>query len=158
MIEKGKIHGIQEHMGVIIGNKIVGQVVNVSLHFSWIMSMLNKDSRISGKFKKNNQLVNVEWNGRNYRIGQITEIPKHIVIGKNDTIITSGNSDLFPEGLLIGTVENFSITKDENFNEADILFSTDFNCLDYVEVIIDGLQKEKKLLQKPFSFPQTGNE
>jgi rod shape-determining protein MreC len=64
MINKGTKHGIQNHMGVIIGQKVVGQVVGVSPHFSWIMSMLNKDSRVSGKFKKNDQLVNVEWNVR----------------------------------------------------------------------------------------------
>lgn len=150
MINKGKIHGIQNHMGVIIGNKIVGQVISVSPHFSWIMSILNKDSRVSGKFKKNNQLVNVEWIGGNYRKGQVKEIPKHIVIMKGDTIITSGNSDIFPEGLLIGTISNFTIAQDENFNNGEIFFSTDFNSLGYVEVVIDILRNEKEDLKASF--------
>ena len=150
MINKGSVQGIQNHMGVIIGNKIVGQVVSVSSHFSWIMSMLNKDSRISGKFKKNNQLVNVEWNGGNYRNGQVKEIPKHVVIIKGDTIITSGNSDIFPEGLLIGTISGFTNAQDENFNNGEILFSTDFNSLGYVEVIIDLMRKEKDDLKDSF--------
>jgi len=102
MINKGYLHGIQNHMGVIIGNKIVGQVISVSSHFSWIMSMLNKDSKISGKFRKNNQLVNIEWNGGNYRTGQVKDIPKHFVIMKGDTIITSGNSDIFRRGCSSG--------------------------------------------------------
>ena len=131
MINKGRLHGIENHMGVIIGNRIVGQVVSVSPHFSWIMSMLNKDSRISGKFKKNNQLVNVEWTGGSYRYGQVREIPKHIVMVKGDTIITSGNSDIFPEGLMIGTISGFKNAQDENFNNGEILFSTDFNSLGY---------------------------
>jgi rod shape-determining protein MreC len=150
MINKGKHHGIQNHMGVIIGNNIVGQVVSVSDHFSWIMSMLNKDSRVSGKFKKNNQLVNVEWNGGNYRKGQVREIPKHIVMMKGDTIITSGNSDIFPEGLMIGTLSDFTITQDENFNNGTLLFSTDFNSLGYVEVVIDMLRAEKEALKASF--------
>jgi rod shape-determining protein MreC len=150
MINKGKLHGVQNHMGVIIGNKIVGQVVSVSNHFSWIMSMLNKDSRISGKFKKNNQLVNIEWNGGNYRKGQVKEIPKHIAMLKGDTIITSGNSDIFPEGLMIGTISDFTITQDENFNNGTLLFSTDFNSLGYVEVVIDILRKEKEELKASF--------
>ena len=150
MINKGKRHGIQNHMGVIIGNNIVGQVVSVSDHFSWIMSMLNKDSRVSGKFKKNNQLVNVEWNGGNYRKGQVREIPKHIVMVKGDTIITSGNSDIFPEGLMIGTLSDFNITQDENFNNGTLLFSTDFNSLGYVEVVIDMLRAEKDALKASF--------
>jgi len=150
MINKGSIHGIENHMGVIIGNKIVGQVVSVSPHFSWIMSLLNKDSRVSGKFKKNNQLVNVEWNGGSYRKGQVKEIPKHIVMVRGDTIITSGNSDIFPEGLLIGTINKFNNPQDENFNNAELLFSTDYNSLGYIEVVVDMMRKEKEELKASF--------
>ena len=154
MIDKGSMHGIQNHMGAIIGNKIVGMVVSVSPHFSWIMSMLNKDSRISGKFKKNNQLVNVEWNGGNYRKGQVKEIPKHIRMVVGDTIITSGNSDIFPEGLMIGTICSFNNATDENFNNGEILFSTDFNSLGYIEVVVDLMRKEKEDLKESFKSAQ----
>lgn len=150
MINKGVLHGVENHMGVIIGNKIVGQVVSVSTHFSWIMSMLNKDSRISGKFKKNNQLVNVEWNGGSYRKGQVKEIPKHIVMVNGDTIITSGNSDMFPEGLMIGTISGFKNAQDENFNIGEILFATDFNSLGYIEIVVDLMRKEKEELKASF--------
>jgi len=150
MLSKGKEQGIENHMGVIIGNRIVGQVVSVSEHFSWVMSVLNKDSKISGKFKKNNQLVNIEWSGSSYRIGDVKEIPKHVVIQKGDTIITSGNSDIFPEGLLIGTIDEFMVAPDENFNHAQILFSTDFNSLGFVEVIIDLMRMEKEELKASF--------
>jgi len=152
MLSKGKKQRVENHMGVIVGNRIVGQVVSVSEHFSWVMSVLNKDSRISGKFKKNDQLVNIEWNGGSYRFGDVKEIPKHVVIEKGDTIITSGNSDIFPEGLLIGTIDEFTISQDENFNKAQILFSTDFNSLSYVEVIIDLMRKEKEELKASFKI------
>ena len=150
MLSKGTQQGIENHMGVIIGNRIVGQVVSVSQHFCWVMSVLNKDSKISGKFKKNNQLVNIEWNGSSYRMGDVREIPKHVVIQKGDTIITSGNSDIYPEGLLIGTIEEFTVAPDENFNYAKLLFSTDFNSLSFVEVIIDLMRKEKEELKESF--------
>ena len=150
MLNKGWKDGIQNHMGVIIGNRIVGQVVSVSEHFSWVMSILNKDSRISGKFKKNDQLVNVEWNGGNYRKGTVKEIPKHVPVRKGDLIITSGNSDIFPEGLEIGKIDDYTIAQDENFNYATITFSTDFNSLSYVEVVIDMMRQEKEMLKNSF--------
>jgi rod shape-determining protein MreC len=84
------------------------------------MSLLNKDSRDIRKFKKNDQLVNIEWSGGNYQIGEVKEIPKHVLINKGDTIITSGNSDIFPEGLLIGTIDHYTIAQEENFNYARI--------------------------------------
>ncbi|MEI8005559.1 MAG: rod shape-determining protein MreC [Bacteroidota bacterium] len=150
MISKGSLQGVRNHMGVIIGNRIVGQVVSVSPHFSWIISMLNKDSKISGKFKKNNQLVNVEWSGGSYRYGSIREIPKHVDMKKGDTIITSGNSDIFPEGVLVGTISEFTVAPDENFNYGTILFSTDFNSLGYVEIVLDLMRKEKEDLKATF--------
>jgi rod shape-determining protein MreC len=150
MLNKGHNQGIENHMGVIMGNRIVGQVVSISNHFCWVMSLLNKDSKISGKFKKNNQLVNIEWSGGNYQIGEVKEIPKHVVIHIGDTIITSGNSDIFPEGLLIGTIDHFTIAQEENFNYATIRFSTDFNSLSFVEVLIDLMRQEKENLKKSF--------
>ena len=150
MLNKGHLQGIENHMGVIMGNRIVGQVVSVSNHFCWVMSLLNKDSKISGKFKKNNQLVNIEWGGGNYQIGEVKEIPKHVMINSGDTIITSGNSDIFPEGLLIGTIDHFTIAQEENFNHATIRFATDFNSLSFVEVLIDMMSKEKENLKKSF--------
>ncbi|MDP4282610.1 MAG: rod shape-determining protein MreC [Bacteroidota bacterium] len=151
LLNKGRKQGIQNNMGVIIGNRIVGQVISVSDHFSWVMSLLNKDSRISGKFKKNNQLVNIEWNGGNYRYGEVKEIPKHVQIWRGDTIITSGNSDIFPEGLLIGTVHEFTVAPEDNFNRAILTFSTDFNSLSYVEVIIDLMRQEKEEVKGTFN-------
>ncbi len=153
MLSKGTDQGVENNMGVIIGDRIVGQVVSVTSHFSWVMSILNKSSRISGKFKKNNQLVNVEWNGGSYRFGEVKEIPKHVVIKKGDTIVTSGNSDIFPGGLLIGTIEDYTLATDENFNSATLRFSTDFNSLSYVEVLIDLMRKEKDDLKSSFKVP-----
>ena len=150
MLNKGHQQGIENHMGVIMGDRIVGQVVSVSDHFCWVMSLLNKDSRISGKFKKNDQLVNIEWSGGNYQVGEVKEIPKHVVIHKGDTIITSGNSDIFPEGLLIGTIDQYTIAEEENFNYATIRFATDFNSLSFVEVLIDMMRKEKENLKNSF--------
>jgi rod shape-determining protein MreC len=150
MLNKGRLQGIENNMGVIMGDRIVGQVVSISEHFCWVMSLLNKDSRISGKFKKNNQLVNIEWAGGNYQIGEVKEIPKHVLIHKGDTIITSGNSDIFPEGLLIGTIDQFVIAQEENFNYANMRFATDFNSLSFVEVVIDMMRKEKEELKNSF--------
>lgn len=150
MLNKGREAGVRNDMGVIIGNRIVGQVVSVSEHFCWVMSLLNKDSKVSGKFLKNSQLVNIEWTGGDYRKGNVRDIPKHVFIKKGDTIITSGNSNIYPEGLLIGTIDTYKLVPDENFNAATIRFSTDFNSLSYVEIVVDLMRKEKDDLQKSF--------
>ncbi|NQV01200.1 MAG: rod shape-determining protein MreC [Bacteroidia bacterium] len=150
MINKGEMHGVESHMGIIAGNKIGGQVVSVSRHFSWIMSVLHKQTKISAKFLKNNQLVSVEWPGGNYRVGDVKEIPKHLIVIAGDTIITSGNSEIFPEGVLVGTIKQVNEQQDENFNTATINFLTDFNGLGYVEVVLDMFNEEKTSLKASF--------
>jgi len=150
MINKGKMHGIEPHMGIIMGDKIVGQVVSVSRHFSWVMTVLHKEAKISARFLKNNQLVSVEWPGGNYRVGVVKEIPKHLIVAMGDTIITSGNSEIFPEGILVGTIKHEEEHQDENFNTATITFLTDFNGLGYVEVVVDMFKEEKVNLKSSF--------
>jgi len=150
MINKGSLHGVKPQMGVITGNKIVGQVVNVSRHFSWILSVLHKESRISARFLKNNQLVSVEWPGNYYRTGIVKEIPKHLMVLPGDTIVTSGNSEIFPNGIRIGVIDQLMEQRDENFNTASLTFLTDFNALGYVEVVVDMFRDEKERLKASF--------
>jgi len=40
--------------------------------------------------------------------------------------------------------------EDENFNYATILFTTDFNSLGYVEVVVDLMRTEKEKLKASF--------
>jgi len=146
MLNKGKIDGINVDMGVISSTGIVGIVCQISENFSSVMSVLHKDSKISARIKKNNQLVNVIWKGDDYRTGTIEDIPTHIEIVPGDTIITSGNSLIFPEGILIGTCKDFIKNTGENLNNAEIIFSTDFNSLSYVYIINNLMREEQNNL------------
>lgn len=144
MLNKGTKHGIKADMGVICSNGIVGIVTSASVNFCSVMSVLHENAKISAKIKKNNQLVNVVWNNIDYKIGTIEDIPTQIYIHYGDTIITSGHSFIFPEGILIGTVKNYLTEKGESMNRALIDFSTDFNNLHYV-YIIDNIMKDEQL-------------
>jgi rod shape-determining protein MreC len=150
MIGKGSLQGVEPHMGVIIGNKIVGQVVNVSTHFSWVLSLLHKESKISARFLKNNQMISVEWPGGDFRTCVVKEIPKHLHVTPGDTVVTSGNSEVFPNGILIGVIDQLHVYEDENFNTATLTLLTDFNALSYVEVVVDMFRKEKEQLKTSF--------
>ncbi len=108
-LNKGRVHGIGKEMAVIAPGGIVGQVIEVSDHFSSVMSVLNNHSRISVKLKSTEQIGTLLWNGENYRIGTMTDIPSHTQLTKGDSVITSGYSHIFPEGVNIGIIEDFRI-------------------------------------------------
>lgn len=135
LINVGKNEGIGPDMAVITSGGVVGQVVFASEKYSTVMSMLHRDMRINARVKKNNHLGNLQWDGMDYRHGILTDIPSHVSLDMGDTIVTSGNSFIFPENLLIGTVEDYMSIKGENFNKARVGFTVDFNRLTFVYVI-----------------------
>ena len=135
MLDKGYRAGIKKDMGVVTMDGVVGIIIDVSESYSSGISILHKDSRISGRIKKNDQLVNISWDGINYRLGDISHIPTHVNLFPGDTILTSGNSQIFPEGMMIGTVEYVEDEMDNMFKKGKIRFSIDYNQVTYVYVV-----------------------
>jgi len=141
-INKGSKHGIRTDMGVITSDGVVGTVVEVSDNYSRIMSVLHSQNKINARIKKNRHLGNMEWDGNNYRIGTLTDIPNHVKLFMGDTIITSGNSLLFPEGIAIGTVQNYHTSNRSKFSNASVKYTVDFNKIFYVYIIVNLMQDE----------------
>jgi len=148
MINKGSDHGIKKDMGVVTSQGIVGTVVNVSKNYSLIMSVLHINNKINSRIKKNMHLGNTEWEGFDYRTGILTDIPTHVWLNNGDTIITSGNSHIFPEGVLIGTVDEYYSKQGDKFNTAKINFAVDYNNVYFVYVIINLMQDEQLKLEE----------
>lgn len=145
-LDKGAIHGVEPDMGVISANGVVGIVEDVSAHFSSVISLLNTNLNISAKIKKNSAFGPLTWDGINYRKAILKEIPYHVKIIPGDTIITSGYSSVFPEGIFIGTVSNFNV-KGGNFYEIEVELSNDFKTLSNVYLVQNALKEEQLILE-----------
>lgn len=150
LLNKGSDEGIRPEMGVVSSNGIAGIVVGVSPRFAYAMSLLHHNMRISARIKKNDHLVNVLWDGKNYRQGLVVDIPSHLHLFEGDTIVTSGNSLVFPEGILIGTIRRYIQSPNKDLSEAVIDFSTDFNKLRHVYVIENLTKPETDTLIQQF--------
>jgi len=148
MINKGRRHGIKKEMAVISSDGMAGFVVAVSEHYSFIMSTLHSNTRVSATIVKNGQLVNITWPGYDYRSGAVIDIPSHVHLIEGDTLVTSGNSLIFPQGIMIGTIIEQKESLNKGLGEASIRFSTDFNSLQYVYVIKNQMKNEQENLIK----------
>lgn len=142
MLDKGWRSGIKKDMGVVTPKGVVGIIIDVSENYSSGISVLHKDTRISGRIKKNDQLVNISWDGLNYRLGDISHIPTHVNLVPGDTILTSGNSQIFPEGMMIGTVEYVEDEMENLFKKGKVRFSIDYNQITYVYVVENSSREE----------------
>lgn len=97
--------------------------------------------------KKSGNYGSLIWRGNDYRTADLTEIPLHVDISPGDSIITSGYSSVFPEGVMIGTIQDFSRPDGENYFNISVQLSTDFKALSYVEVIENQDKPEIKELE-----------
>lgn len=146
-LDKGSLHGIAPEMGVISPDGVVGIVKDVSANFSSVLSLLNKNTVISSKLKKSGYLGSLTWEGGNPKIALLSDVPKHAVISKGDTVISSGASAIFPEGITLGTIESFSLEPGANFYTIKTDLSTDFARLTYVYIVKNLMKEEQRALE-----------
>ena len=135
MIDKGSKDSIFQDMGLINSQGVVGIITNTSKNYGWAMSMLNSNIKISAMLKQTQQMGTAEWDGQDFRFGVLSDIPAHSEVNRGDTIVTSGYSQVFPEGIILGYVEEVSLNKGINMYSIRFRFAADFNSLDYGYVI-----------------------
>lgn len=146
-INKGAKDGIKPDMGVVSTTGLVGIVRSVSQNFSVILPVLNPKFHQSCKIKDSNSFGTLSWDGKDSRYAILDELPQHQLVKKGDTIITSGFSSIFPEGVLVGTVEGFNKKSDDNFYNLKVKLFTSFYNLSFVRIIKSDLTNERQALE-----------
>lgn len=145
-IKPGRKQGVDNEMGVINNKGIIGITDNVSKNYARIKSILNKDFKVNAKFKHNNYFGSLTWNGNNYNIVQLTDIPRQAIYKTGDTIITGGKSAIFPEGILIGTVHKIP-TELTASNTIDVKLFNDMSNINHIYIIKNFHKSEIKQLE-----------
>lgn len=147
-ISKGESDGIKPDMGVISQQGIVGVVRAVSDNFAVVLPVLNPDMKVSCKTLASNTTGILSWDGSDSRFANMMDYPKFEKFEKGDTIVTSGFSGTFPEGLLVGVVEDYKSQTNDNFYSLKVKLSTDFISLKDVIVIGSNMVQEQSSLEK----------
>jgi len=147
-LNKGRNHGVNPEMAVISTNGVVGVVFAVTGNFSTVISLLNRDFRISAKIKRNDYYGSLSWKGTDHYTAVLSEIPYHVDVQIGDTIVTSGYSTIFPEDILIGVITSFDI-EESNFYKIEVKLSVDFKRLVNVNIIRNLLYDEQTSLEEP---------
>ncbi|MFM2010428.1 MAG: hypothetical protein RLZZ479_819 [Bacteroidota bacterium] len=122
-------------MGVINSLGIVGIVDNTSPRYATVISILNKKSQINAKVKKSNHFGSLIWNGKSTGFVQLIDVPRLASVRKGDTIVTGGQSVIFPENINIGTIDKVYIDNETNYYTLDIKLFNDMTNLGHVYII-----------------------
>lgn len=134
-VNKGRADGLRPEMGVMDQNGVVGVVNVVSEHYARIISLLNPNFRLSCKLRGSDTFGSLVWDGKDPSTALLEELPKHTQFHKGDTIVTSGYSAVFPEGIPVGTIVGTARGADDNFFTLRIKLLTDFTALSTVKII-----------------------
>ena len=150
-INRGKKDGVSSEMAVVNHIGIVGVTDAVSNSYARVRSILNRSNEINVRLKKSNASGNyyygsLSWDTKNYQIVQLSDIPRQATINIGDTIVTSGRSAIFPEGILVGTVNN--IDSREKSNIIAIKLFNDMSSLRNVYIINNFDKKEIRDLEQ----------
>lgn len=149
-LHRGRLQGISPDMGVIdINDAVIGTVVDVSNNYAVVMSLLHEQSNLSARLKRGGETGNVIYDGKTPGILYLKDISRFAKITAGDTIVTSGFSDKFPRGLLVGFVKDIINDKSSSTYTVRLKPAANFENLQY-SYIINNLQKDEpeQLLKK----------
>ena len=148
MLDKGSKDGVQVDMGVLSpgGNGIVGRVMTVSANYSLVIPVLNPKFIIDCKVKNNNYSGSLVWDGKDPRFTYLKGLPRHVDFEINDTVVTSGYSNIFQEGLPVGKVVSSEKQKDDNNNSLKVELFTNFSSLTSALIVKNSHKEERKRL------------
>lgn len=146
-LDKGSSSGIHPEMGVIDGNGVVGIVYETSPSYSVVLSLLNSKSNISCKIVGSQYFGYLKWEHGDSRYAYLKDLPRHAEFNLGDTVVTSGYSSMFPEGIIVGTVDDMTDSNDGLSYLLKVKLSNDFGRLSDVRVIERIGQSEQKILE-----------
>ncbi len=147
LINKGENDSIFPDMGIITDKGVVGIVENTTQNYGRIISILNSNSRINAGLKNSNQYGSLIWNGKDPNIVQLETVPRQATLKEGDTIITHGRSTIFPRGIKIGTILNYTLDQNKSYYLIDVKLFNDMTNIGFVYAIKNNDAIEIKNLE-----------
>ncbi len=141
-IDKGSKQGIEQDMGVITDQGLLGIVDRTSNNYAAVQSILNTNSNINAKIKNTNYFGSLTWDTRRFDQVQLEDIPRLVPLTIGDTIVTGAMSSIFPENIPIGTIKKFDLNASQSFYRIEVQLFVDMTNLKNV-YIIDNPNREE---------------
>lgn len=136
-ISKGALSGISEGATVITPDGLVGKVSQAGPNYALVETILDPESVIGIKVSRTGGTGLVEGDhefAENYQC-KLSFVDKETPVIVGDIVETSGSGEIYPPGIVIGTVINISADRSGSLSFAAIDTAVDFAMLREVLVI-----------------------
>ena len=146
-IDKGAEDGILFDQAVVNSKGIIGITQTVSNKFATVQSILNENSKINVRLKKSLHFGTLEWDGKDYNVLQLVDLPTQANVQVGDSVITGGRSIIFPEGIPVGAVADFKVVNN-SYSYINVRLFNDMSAIGPVNVIVSLFKEEINSLQE----------
>lgn len=151
IINRGEQDGIRADMAVMSEHGVMGTVMQASKHYAVVIPVINSKLKLSCSLKGKEYRGTLSAQGLNAPV-ILGGLPLHAEVEAGDTVQTSGYSYVYPEGLMVGIVEQSDTEGVEGaetaFGTYRIRLATDFERLSYVYVLLAPPMSEAQELEK----------
>ncbi len=132
-INKGSAHGLKPGMPVLVPLGLIGRVTDVSWHNSKVMLLIDESSNVDVLIQRTR--VQGIVRGAGSRGCVVRYVSKIQDVKEGDVVVTSGLSNIFPKGLLVGKVNHIDRMDVGLFLQIQMVPYADFASLEEVLVL-----------------------
>jgi len=134
LVDKGSSAGVRKFSPAVSASGLVGYVSEVYRYSSKILLLTDSNSKVSVAAQRSRARGVVQGDETNGCLLKYVESTADMKEG--DVLITSGNSRIYPEGLLVGRIEELEKRPGDLFQWGRVAPETDFEKLEEVAIIL----------------------
>jgi rod shape-determining protein MreC len=141
LIDKGKQDGVGRGMAVVVPKGIVGQITEVSSHYSKVLLIIDPNSAADALVQRDRARGIIKGDAAGELAFKYVLRKHDIAVG--DIVVSSGLDGVFPKGLAVGQVSGVFKPKAGIFQEVTVTPYVDFEKLEEVLVVLNPKKEIK---------------
>ena len=153
IIDKGKIHGLVQGMPVLVGDAILGRVIEVQEDHAAVGTLALKSVNVFCRIKGTDYYGKLSGEAQKSEQGKLfcklTWLPRDVKLKAGMIVLTSGfaseeemnqsGAGLIPRNLKVGVIRD--VSKNEKFQEAVVEISANWRSFEHITVLKKNLEQ-----------------
>jgi rod shape-determining protein MreC len=140
VVDKGSSDGVKRFMPAVSASGVAGYVMEVYRYSSKILLLTDSNSKVSVIAQRSRARGVVQGTETGGCLLKYVEATADVAEG--DILVTSGDSKIYPEGLLVGRIEELRRRPGDLFQSARVTPETDFAKIEEIALILDAKTPE----------------
>jgi rod shape-determining protein MreC len=140
MIDKGGDDSVKKGVAVVMPEGIVGQVTEVSTHYSKVLLIIDHNSAVDGLVQRNRARGIIKGGSEDRCLFKYVLRKNDVAVG--DTVVSSGLDGVFPKGLPVGYVSGVIRPNSGIFQKVSVTPYVDFEKLEEVLVVLNHKKRK----------------